>query len=118
MSFALHELHEIISTVGDIIFMGDNDQKLSIQTGVEFVEDSDCDEQYFEVTSPLKHGMMTIKMWEATGIIYYTLQNASKPFQSINFDDIDVGDRAGSFHIALKAILKADRDNSRNLVPV
>jgi hypothetical protein len=116
MSFSISELHEIISVVSDVVFMGDSGSQISILTGVEFVESTDCDEQYFEITCSLKHGMMAVKVWDSTGIISYTLPIAAKPIQSVEFDDVDVNDRSGSFHVALKTILKADRSNLKNLV--
>jgi hypothetical protein len=120
MSFVISELHEIISVVSDIVFMGDSESQISIQTGVESVNYGDeleqiekRDESFFQVSCPLKNGQMDIKIWDEAGKISYTVSEAIKPITIIDFDDQDVGERAGSFHLALKEILKTDRQSKK-----
>lgn len=114
MSFNIAELHEIISVVGDVVFMRDGESSITIQTGVEFVahqdDDMSGDESYFEISFPVKHGKVDIKIWDATGEIMYTVTDASKPLLKVCFDDTEVDERSGSFYLALKEVLKSDRN--------
>ena len=120
MSFVISELHEIISVVSDVVFMGDAESQISIQTGVESVdygdesgEDDVREELFFQVSCPLKNGRMEIKIWDETGEISYSKQGYEDPIVSVDFDDLDIDNRAGSFHMALKEILKTDRQSKK-----
>jgi hypothetical protein len=115
MTFVTTELYEIISIVGDIIFMGDDENpQIDIQTGGEANSDGDFFQgttAYCQLSCPVKNGHIEIEVHPQAGKIAYYGESA-RALQEIDFDYDSICDRLGSFQSALRRILKTDRENN------
>ncbi len=115
MTFVTTELYEIISIVGDIIFMGDDENpQIDIQTGGEANPSGDIFEvttAYCQLSCPVKNGRIEIEVHSRAGkISYYGATEGV--LQEVDFDYESISDRSSSFHLALRRILKTDRENN------
>jgi hypothetical protein len=114
MTFVTTELYEIISIVGDIIFMGDDENpQIEIQTGGE-ANPGDMFEvttPYCQLSCPVKNGYIEIEVHPEAGKISYYGTSAGI-LQEVDFSYDRIADRSSSFHLALRKILKTDRENS------
>jgi hypothetical protein len=114
MTFVTTELYEIISIVGDIIFMGDDENpQIDIQTGGE-ANPGDIFEvttAYCQLSCPVKNGHIEIEVHPQAGKISYYGEREGI-LQEVDFSYDRIADRSSSFHLALRKILKTDRENS------
>jgi hypothetical protein len=115
MTFVTTELYEIISIVGDIIFMGDDENpQIDIQTGGEANPDGDRSEAttaYCQLSCAVKNGHIEIEVHPRAGKISYYGESA-RALQEVDFTYESISDRSGSFQLALRKILKTDRENN------
>jgi hypothetical protein len=105
MAFNWCELTNILSTVEDLLFMGDPQSSISISTGSE---DDKYEKLYMKIAFPLKNGISEIILYYEHGFIFYKDTNG-KNLQCINFDDKNLTLTNGSFRKALKQILAFDK---------
>jgi hypothetical protein len=115
MSFVATELYDIISIVGDIIFMGDDENpQIDIQTNCDANPDGDLfdlNTAYCQLSCPVKHGRIEIQVHAKAGkIAYYGA--IDRLLQEVDFNYESISDRSGSFQSALRTILKTDRENT------
>jgi hypothetical protein len=114
MTFVTTELYEIISIVGDIIFMGDDENpQIEIQTGGE-ANPGDMFEvttAYCQLSCPVKNGHIEIEVHPEAGKISYYGEREGI-LQEVDFSYDSIADRSSSFQLALRKILKTDRENS------
>jgi hypothetical protein len=115
MTFVTTELYEIISIVGDIIFMGDDENpQIDIQTGGG--ANPDCDNfeattAYCQLSCPVKNGYIEIEVHSRAGkISYYGATEGV--LEEVDFSYERIADRSGSFQSALRKVLKTDRENN------
>lgn len=105
MAFNWIELTNILSTVEDLLFMGDPQHSISISTGSE---DDKYEKLYMKIAFPLKNGISEIILYYEHGFIFYKDLNG-KSLQCINFDDKNLTLTHGSFRKALKQVLAFDK---------
>lgn len=117
MSFNLDEFTHIVSAVEDVLSMLD-DAQLSVSTTIESSKDDDDDDDIqswvvLNLSFPLKNGFVNILIADEDGTISYN-NKLGELVKEIEFDDSSVADLTGSFHLALKGILIADKQVSKN----
>ncbi|PSB51332.1 hypothetical protein [Chamaesiphon polymorphus] len=105
MAFNWGELTNILSTVEDLLFMGDPPPSISISTGSE---DDKYEKLYVKIAFPLKNGISEVILYYEHGFIFYKDLNG-KNLQCINFDDKNLALTHGSFRKALKQVLAFDK---------
>jgi hypothetical protein len=115
MTFVTTELYEIISILGDIIFMGDDENpQIDIQTGGEANPDGDIFEvttAYCQLSCPVKNGRIEIEVHSRAGKISY-YGATERVLEEVDFGYESISDRSGSFQLALRKVLKTDRENN------
>ena len=112
MSFNLDQFTYIVSIVGDAVSMLD-DAKVSVATAVESNED-DPDESWIvlNLSFPLKNGFTEMLIGNDSGIAKY-YNGAGNLLKEINFDDTFVKEMNGSFNLAFKGMIAADKQNKQ-----
>jgi hypothetical protein len=115
MSFVATELYDIIAIVGDIIFMGDDENPpIDIQASCDANPGSDLfnlNTAYCQLSCPVKNGRIEIQVRAKAGkIAYYGA--CEQLLQAVDFNYDRISDRSGSFQSSLRAILKTDRENT------
>jgi hypothetical protein len=115
MTFVTTELYEIISIVGDIIFMGDDENpQIDIQTGGGANPGGDNFEvttAYCQLSCPVKNGRIEIEVHSRAGKISY-YGETERVLEEVDFGYESISDRSGSFQSALRKVLKTDRENN------
>ena len=113
MSFNLRELTYIVSTVEDAISMLD-DAKVSVSTMVIESNDEDSDEDsiILGLSFPLKNGVAVISFIDNVSTVqYYGMDD--NLLKEIEFNHTDSTVMNGSFNLALKVIITADKQNKQ-----
>ncbi|AFY94289.1 hypothetical protein [Chamaesiphon minutus] len=105
MAFNWGELTNILSTIEDLMFMGDPQPSISISTGSE---DDKYEKLYMKIAFPLKNGISEIILYYEQGFLFYKDFNGES-LQCINFDDKNLSFTSGSFKKALKQVLAFDK---------
>ena len=113
MSFNLQEFTYIVSTVEDTLSMLD-DAKISVSTTVIESDDEDSDENLIvlSLSFPLKNGFAEMFFFDDTGTIEYHGVTGDL-LKEIDFNDSDVSVMNGSFNLALKGLITADKQNKQ-----
>jgi hypothetical protein len=113
MSFNLDEFTYIVSIVGDAVSMLD-DSKVSVATTVESNED-DPDESWIvlNLSFPLKNGSVEMSIGDDCGVAKYYNEAGTLLLKEIEFDDVNVKEMTGSFNLAFKGMIAADKQNKQ-----
>jgi hypothetical protein len=105
MAFSLVEFTHILSTIEDILFMGENQSPINISTGAE---DDEYNKIFIQFAFHLKQGKSEIRIYDTNGIISY-LGVDGENLRKLEFDQASISATYSSFNKALKQILDLDR---------
>ncbi|AFY94287.1 hypothetical protein [Chamaesiphon minutus] len=109
MSFNLSEVIHIISTIDDLLSMGEHPYTITTSAGYDVEDDEEI--EFINFIFPLKNGIVSMKMYDSVGLMTYK-NHSGEILKNIEFDDMSVAELNGSFKKVFKQVREFDRQQA------